>query len=70
MHAIGKFDDQHTHIPAHRDHHLADGFSLSGIAVFHLGKLGDAIDQTCHGIAKLGTALVKRVVGVFDRIMQ
>ena len=70
MHAIGKFDDQHAHVATHRDHHLANGFGLCGITIFHLGKLGDTINQTGHGIAEFRTTLVKRIVGVFNCIVQ
>ena len=70
VYTVGEFDDQHTHVAAHRDHHLANGFGLRGIAVFHLGKLGDAIDQTGHGIAELGAALIERIVGVLNRVVQ
>ena len=70
VHAVGKLDHQNTHVPAHGHHHLADGFGLCGIPVFHFGKLGHAINEARHGIAELGTALLKRVVGIFDRIVQ
>ena len=70
MHAIGKFDDQHAHVTTHRDHHLANGFGLCGITIFHLGKLGDTINQTSHGVSEFRTTLVKRVVGVFNCIVQ
>ena len=67
---VGQLDDEHAHVAAHRDDHLADGLGLSGIAVFHLGELGDTVHQTGHRVAEFRAALVQRVVGVLDGVVQ
>ena len=70
MDTVGQLDDEHAHVAAHRDDHLADGLGLSGIAVFHLGELGDTVHQTGHRVAEFRAALVQRVVGVLDGVVQ
>ena len=70
MHTVGQLDHQGAHVAAHGHHEFANGFGLGGITHFKLAELGDAIDQTGHGVAELGTALIQRVVGVLHRVMQ
>ena len=70
VYAVGKFDDKHTHIAAHRDHHLADRLGLGGIAVLHLGKFGHAIHEPGDGISEFGSTLGERVIGVLDRVVE
>ena len=70
MHAVGELDDKHAHVTTHGHDHFADGFGLCGIAVFHLGKLGHAVHQAGDGVAEFGAAFVKRVIGVFDGVVQ
>ena len=42
---VGELDHQHPDVAGHRDHHLADGLRLGGLAVLDLVQLGDAVDQ-------------------------
>ena len=70
MDPVGQLDHQDPNIPTHGHNHLADGLGLGRITVVHLRYLGDPIDQTGHRITELLPALVKGVVGVFDRVVQ
>ena len=70
MHTVGQLDHQGAHVTAHGHHQLANRFGLGGVAHFKLTQLGNAIDQTGHGVAELGAALIQRVVGVLHRVMQ
>ena len=70
MYAVGELDHQGTHVAAHGHHEFANGFGLGGITHFKLAELGNAIDQTGHGVAEFGAALIQRIVGVFHRVVQ
>ena len=70
MHTIGELDHQGAHVTAHGHHKLADGFGLGRVSHFELAQLGDAVNQTCHSIAELGTALIQCVVRVLHSVMQ
>ena len=70
VHTVGELDHQHAHVAAHRHHHFADGLGLGGIAVFHFGKLRDAVHQAGHRVAEFGAAFVERVVSVLHRVVQ
>ena len=70
VYAVGELDHQGAHVAAHGHHEFANGFGLGGVAHFKLTQLGDAIDQTGHGVAEFGAALIQRVVGVLHRVMQ
>ena len=70
VYAVGELDRQGTHVAAHGHHEFANGFGLGGITHFKLTPLGNAIDQTGHGVAEFGAALIQRIVGVFHRVVQ
>ena len=70
VYAVGELDHQGTHVAAHGHHEFANGFGLGGITHFKLTQLGNAIDQTGHGVAEFGAALIQRIVGVFHRVVQ
>ena len=52
VYAVGELDHQGTHVAAHGHHEFANGFGLGGITHFKLTQLGNAIDQTGHGVAE------------------
>ena len=70
VYTVGELDHQGAHVAAHGHHKFANGFGLGGVAHFKLAELGDAIDQTGHGVAEFGAALIQRIVGVFHRVVQ
>ena len=47
MHAVGELDENHPHILAHREDHLAKIFRLFFLMAGKIGpaQLGDAVDQ-------------------------
>ena len=67
---VGELDHQHPDVAGHRDHHLADGLRLGGLAVLDLVQLGDAVDERGDVLAEIAAQLGQRVGGVLDRVVQ
>ena len=70
MKTIGKFNEEHSNIAAHRDNHLAQGFRLRAFAVTNLIEFSDPIDQLSNSGAEISCELLKTVVGIFNRIVK
>ncbi len=68
--AVGELDHQHPDVAGHRDHHLAHGFRLGGLAVLDPVQLGNPVDQRRHVVTEAAAQLVQRVGGVFQGVMQ
>ena len=68
--AVGKLDEQHTDVLAHRQHELTNRLNGGVLAVGHLVQLGHAVDQVGDLLTELVSKLLHRVIGVFHRVMQ
>ena len=68
--AVRELDDQDPDVAGHRDHHLAHGLGLGGIAVLDLVQLGHAVDQLGDLVAELAAQLGEGIGGVLDGVMQ
>jgi len=67
---VGQLDHEDPYVAGHRDHHLADGLRLGGVAVVDLVELGDPVHEARDLVAELAAQLVEGVVGVLDGVVQ
>jgi hypothetical protein len=70
--AIGELDEDHAHVPRHRQQHLAE---VLGLRVLQRGELDaidlrDAVDQVRHGLAEALGDLALGGRGVLDDVVQ
>ena len=72
MKSVGELDDDDANVVAHRHEHLAQVIDLRMAEGLDLEAvdLGDAVHELCDRIAKLLAYVVKRVLGILDRVMQ
>ena len=70
MKTIGKLNEEHSNIAAHRDNHLAQSFGLRAFAITNLIEFGDPIDQLSNGWAEISCELLEAIVRIFNRIVK
>ena len=70
MKTIGKLNEEHSNIAAHRDNHLAQSFGLRAFAITNLIELSDPIDQLGNGWAEISCELLEAIVSIFNRIVK
>ena len=70
MKTIGKLNEKHANIAAHRDNHLAQSFGLRTFAVTNLIEFRDPINQLSNSGAEISCELLKTVVSIFNRIVK
>ena len=70
MQPVGEFDNEDPDVFGHRNDHLADGFGLGVVTVFHFVELGDAIHQHGDFFTKIHPQLLERIAGVLHGVVK